>query len=146
MAHSDLVVSPVGDRLWELAENCVISMHTDEGVLTMDIAKGYVTDFRSPRGVLGDIVDIFTPNTGTNAQACCYLFHDCCYTMDANGDHPVTRNVADELLYESLKYCGMSGLRAAVIWDTVRTLGEGPWEEPTEWGNGTRYNFEWDAK
>ena len=144
MAHTKLEVSPYGIRLWALAEDCHIVMHTDEGTLEAVALAGFVTDFRSPRGVAGDLVDMFIPNTGSIDQAACYLFHDLSYTCLADGSHPVSRCVADDLLHQSLKLAGMSDEKAMIVYDAVRLLGEDAYDAPTEWGNSSKFTFRWD--
>lgn len=146
MSHTKLEVSPYGERLWQLVEPCIISMHTDEGLLTMEVATNFVTDFRSPRGVLGDLVDVFIPNAGSEEVAVCFLYHDACYTQDMEDNHPVSRPLADEILFESLKKAGFSDLRAGIVYEAVRNLGEGPWDQSPEWGNETRWKFDWSDR
>ena len=145
MSHTKLKVSPYGIRLFALADDCTVVMETDEGTLTWVILEGFVTDFRSPRGIVGDLVDFVIPNAGPIDQAVCYLVHDSNYSTMADGQHPVSRAVADELLCQSLKLAGLSDVKCDLVYEAVRALGESPYEEATEWGNSAKFNFEWEA-
>ena len=146
VSHGKLEVSPKSDRLWVLDTPCTVAMHTDEGTLRATALKGFVTDFRSPHGVIGDIVDVFVPGIGTVATACCYLFHDMCYTFCTDGEHCVSREIADQMLRDGLLLAGMDPFTATAVYDAVRLAGGSPWDEPVEFGNDSKYTFHWDAR
>ena len=141
-----LAVTPMGDRYYKLAHDTKISVFTDIGCLEFGVKQGLVTNFRSG----GPLVDRFVDQIGDEQKSLIYLIHDLCYTIcdDCNGEHPVTRELADEFLRAGLEWAGMGKFRRNTVYYAVRAFGKSAYEEddhltPT---NRMLFTFNWFAK
>lgn len=141
-----LAVTPIGNRLYKLAHDTKVRVHTDEGVFAFDFRKGFITNFRSG----GVAVDCFVDQVGDEKKALAYLVHDAIYTPCAalGGEHPVSRKKGDEILRAALRWAGMGSFKAGLVYNSVRLFGHSAyWEddELTE-DNSNLFTFEWSAK
>lgn len=140
-----LKVTPIGNRLYKVAEDISITILTNEGLLEFDIKKGFDTNFRSG----GVAVDPFIDQIGDERKSLCYLVHDAMYTPceSLRLEHPVSRKLADTILRESLKYSGMSSFKAALVYASVRMFGESSYKEDDALtsANSKLFSFEWSV-
>lgn len=139
--HTELKVTPYGDRLWQLTDDLEIKLVTNEGTLIFKLQKGFVTNFRSG----GLFVDSFVSNTGNIEESICWVFHDASYSACAylGGSNPITRDLADELLYQGLVKAGMGKWKAKVVWRSVSWFGTSAYESEPEFGNENLFRFYW---
>lgn len=71
--HGEIILKPIADRLYEIAETVRISVYLADGrVVVYTIKKGFRFDGRSG-GMFGDL---FVPNLGTQLEIACWLIHD----------------------------------------------------------------------
>lgn len=141
-----IAVTPIGNRLYKLAEDTRIKVYTDIGVFAVAIAKGFVTNFRSG----GLLVDIIIDQIGDEKKAVIYLLHDLFYTPCAalSLNHPLSRELSDKFLKAGLLWAGMGEGMAKVVYGSVRAFGASAYEEDdalTSY-NSKLFNFSWDAK
>ena len=140
-----LAVTPVGDRYYRLAQDTRMYAHTDVGLLRADVREGFISNFRSG----GPLVDGFVDQIGDERKSLIYLFHDLFYTpCDAcGGEHPVTRELADEFLRDGLAWAGMGKFKRNLVYYAVRTFGNGAYEEDDHLTASNRmlFTFQWQA-
>lgn len=140
-----LAVTPLGDRLYKLAQDTTLKVCTDEGVFVFSLQKGFVTNFRSG----GRIVDGFVDQIGDEKKALCYLVHDAIYTPCAalGMEHPLSRKKGDELLRAALVWAGMSRFKASLVYYSVRAFGHSAYWDDDELTaeNSKLFNFRWLA-
>jgi hypothetical protein len=143
---SDFIcVIPLGNRLYRLAHDLVISFKTDEGTFCFTFKPGFVTNFRSG----GILIDRFIDQIGDLWQQAAYLCHDAAYTPCAalKMEHPISRKLADQLLRAVLVKCGMGKFKASLVYNSVRLFGKSAYEDDDELTekNSKLFNFEWSA-
>lgn len=114
------VVRDLLNGKWELVEP--IQYVANDGRFWI-IPAGFLTDF----GSVPDLVDWIIPQNSTVADPC-YALHDYHYACNRAGE-PVThsREDADDILYEALLQCGVSVVKAKIIWAAVRVAGSFAW-------------------
>lgn len=146
MDRPSLVVEPIGNRYYKLAQDTRISVITDIGCLDFSVKQGFITNFRSG----GVAVDKFVDQIGDQQKSLIYLIHDLCYTIcdDCNGEHPVTRELADEFLRAGLEWAGMGKFKRNVVYYAVRAFGKSAYEEDDDLTETNRvlFTFNWAAK
>ena len=140
-----LAVTPLGNRLYKTIFHTLVTVETDEGNLVFKFMPGFVTNFRSG----GRLVDGFVDQIGDEKKALCYLVHDAMYTPCSrlNGEHPVSRALADDVLRAGLVWAGMSKIKAAIVYSSVRVFGSSAFEDDDELteSNSSRFSFEWEG-
>lgn len=140
-----LEVTPMGNRLYRIARDTRVSVKTDEGCFNFFFKRGFVTNFRSG----GPIVDRFVDQVGDEKKALCYLVHDAIYTPCASlgGHHPLSRELGDLLLRESLKRAKMEVYKAELVYLSVRWFGACAYDEDDALTslNSRLFDFEWTA-
>lgn len=140
-----LTVVPLGNRLYGLAHPNEITVYTDEGCFLIKLKQGFVTNFRSG----GLFVDMFIDQVGDQDKSLVYLIHDALYTpCDAcGGEHPLSRELADEILRAALIWAGMSPGVAGVVYRSVRLFGKSAYENDDELTatNRALFSFQWRA-
>lgn len=146
LSTPSLAVTPLGDRYYKLSNDTVVYVHTPEGCLTFSFKSGFVTNFRSG----GRLVDGFIDQIGDEHKAIIYLLHDAAYTPCAscNGEHPLSRAMADEILRDGLAWAGMSKFKRNLVYYSVRAFGRKAYEEDdhlTE-TNKELFSFTWSAR
>lgn len=138
-----LAVTPMGNRLYRVANDTSVCVDTDEGVFCFYFKKGFVTNFRSG----GPLVDRFVDQVGDEKKSLCYLVHDAIYTPCAslNGHHPISREKGDELLRAALLWAKMEPYKATLVYYSVRWFGESAYEEDDALTslNSKLFMFEW---
>jgi len=125
------------ERFYKLAEPVQITINTSEGVYRWKLDAGFVTDMRSGAGIIDAVIPQFT---GNNQYNLAILAHDAGYTQDADGNHYLSKDLADEFLYQMALMSGeptFSGfwgkLKAKAMWAAVRTpLGNKAYYSPCE--------------
>lgn len=141
-------VIPLGDRYYMTSAKCSrIEIHTKkDGVFVFNFFADFVSNYRSG----GLVVDRFVDQIGNADQQCSYLSHDAAYTpcKACNGEHPISKQVADDLLRGCLIYSGMSKVKANVVYWSVNLFGRKAYEEDDEFTkmNSGLFTFEWRAK
>ena len=140
-----LLVTPLGDRLYEV-NGTNIWVETDEGCLDFEFKEGFVTNFRSG----GKAVDWLIDQIGDQKKSLCYLLHDAMYTPceACNGEHPVSREFADEFLEASLEWAGMWSPTRKLVYGSVRKFGKSAYEEDDKLTekNKKLFSFKWTDK
>lgn len=140
-----LAVTPMGNRLYRISSDTRVTVKTDEGNFDFYFKRGFVTNFRSG----GALVDRFVDQIGDEKKALCYLVHDAIYTPCAalNGHHPVSRELGDLLLRESLKWAKMEAYKAELVYLSVRWFGACAYDEDDALTslNSKLFDFEWSA-
>lgn len=142
----ELNVAPMGDRYYKIARCTEVEVSTDEGNLRYKFQPGFVTNFRSG----GLFVDRFVDQIGDNlATQVSWLVHDANYTPCAQqgGAHPVSKELADDMLKAMLTHAGMKGWKASIVCASVRAFGRSAYEEDDELTttNSNLFEFHWDA-
>ena len=141
-----LAVTPIGNRLYKVAQDTKVSVRTDEGVFCFRFKRGFTTNFRSG----GVAVDCFIDQVGDEKKALCYLVHDAIYTPCAalGMEHPLSRMKGDELLRAGLIYAGMSKFKAGLVYRSVRMFGRSAYwdDDALTTDNAKKFLFEWIAK
>lgn len=144
-SYQGILIIGLGNRLYRLAEDLTISIHTNEGVLVFHFRKGFVTNFRSG----GMLVDGIIDQLGNVWMQAAYLCHDAAYTpCQACGmEHPISRELADEVLKGMLLFAGMSKFKASLVYNSVRVFGSGAYEDDDELteSNSKLFSFRWNA-
>ena len=112
---TDLFWAVKGDSLWKLAAPAFISIQSESvpGLLIYRLRPGYITDFRSGSSLINPVI----PQVGSPAIALAWLVHD------INYHGYLSRDVADQLLYDMLVEGGMSKIKAWVVYQSVRAFG-----------------------
>lgn len=146
LSTPSLAVTPLGDRLYELAQDTQVIVYCSEGCLIFNFKAGFITNFRSG----GRFVDGFIDQVGDKQKALVYLVHDAAYTpCDAcEGEHPVSRLFADEFLRDGLAWAGMGKFKRNMVYYSVRVFGKSAYEEDDRLTktNAALFTFTWAAK
>ncbi len=144
--NGDLAVTPIGNRYYRICRDTKISAVTDSGCFELLIKAGVITNFRSG----GRLVDGIIDQVGDEKKSRVYLIHDMFYTpCDAcNGEHPVTRALADEFLRDALAWAGMGCIKRNLVYRSVRIFGHSAYEDDDELTETNRklFKFSWTAK
>ena len=140
---AQLKVTPIGNRLYEVAEDVTIRISTSDGVWVFRFFKGFVTNFRSG----GVLVDSFIDQVGDEKKSLVYLVHDAIYTPCAALDfeHPVSRLLGDQFLRAGLRWAGMGSFKASCVYNSVRLFGASAYDEDDALTatNSHLFTFEW---
>lgn len=141
----NLSVVPIGNRYYRLATDTTVIVHMDSGCMIVDFKAGFVTNFRSG----GVAVDRFVDQIGDEKKGLIYLLHDAFYTPCAacGGEHPVSRELADEFLRDGLGWAGMGKVKRNVVYYSVRAFGKSAYEEDDHLTktNMPLFKFRWTA-
>lgn len=140
-----LKVTPIGNRLYKVAEDFGVTIFTDEGILDFFIRAGFVTNFRSG----GVAVDPFVDQVGDEDKALWYLIHDLIYTpcADLSMEHPLSRKLGDRLLRGGLVYSKMPKWKATAVYCSVRLFGDWAYsqDDALTSSNSKLFTFHWLA-
>lgn len=142
----DLAVTPLGNRLYELAAPVTrIVLVTDCGRLVFKAQKGFVTNFRSG----APVIDKFIDQVGDREKSKLYLVHDMIYTPCSSlaMAHPVSRKFGDEILRDGLAWAGMPKWKAALVYRAVRMFGHNAYHEDDALtsSNAKLFTFSWES-
>lgn len=142
-SHAPLKVTPIGNRLYRVAEDVTIRVSTSEGVWVFRFFKGFMTNFRSG----GWLVDSFIDQIGDEKKSLVYLVHDAIYTpcLALGFEHPVSRLLGDQFLRAGLRWAKMGSFKAACVYNSVRISGTSAYEEDDALTstNSRLFTFEW---
>lgn len=140
---AQLKVTPIGNRLYKVAEDVTIRVSTSEGVWVFRFFKGFVTNFRSG----GVLVDSFIDQIGDEEKSLVYLVHDAIYTpcLALGFEHPVSRKLGDQFLRAGLRWAGMGSFKASCVYNSVRLFGTSAYDEDDALTatNSRLFTFEW---
>ncbi len=106
---------------WEYVSRWTCDLVTDEGVLHYNVSPGYWTDLASVPQILKGLIDNGSADYGVLMAS---QMHDFAYST-----HLISRPLADELFYLTLRYYKMGWLKAQAYYRAVSWFGEGPYEE-----------------
>lgn len=141
-----LAVTPIGNRLYKLARDTKLCVHTDEGLYEFVIKKYFVSNFRSGMRLIDAVVD----QIGDEEKSLCYLFHDLIYTPCAalGMEHPLSRKKGDELLHAALIWAKMPKWKANLVYYSVRLFGHSAYwdDDALTSANSKLFSFEWKGK
>ena len=141
----NVAVIPMGDRYYKLANDTRIIVHTDTGCMIVDVRAGFITNFRSG----GIAVDGFVDQIGDEKKSLIYLLHDIFYTPYSalDGEHPISRELADEFLRDGLAWAGMGKFKRNVVYYSVRAFGKSAYVEDDHLTktNMELFTFHWSA-
>lgn len=144
----EIPVVPLGNRYYKTSDKYSrIEIYTKkDGIFVFEFFDGFITNYRSG----GLVVDRFVDQIGNSDQQRSYLPHDAAYTpcKACNGEHPISKELADDLLRGCLIYSGMSKVKANVVYWSVKLFGRKAYEEDDEFTkmNSELFSFVWLAK
>jgi len=126
----------VKERFYKLTEPVQIKIQTDEGIYRWELAPGFITNFRSGAGIIDPIIPQFT---GNNQYNLAILAHDAGYTQDEDGNHYMSKDLADEFLYQMVLQSGepafkgfLGKIKAKTMWSAVHIGGKSAYFAPCE--------------
>jgi len=102
---------------WILERDYFVKLVTDEGTITCSMKAGWITDFRSGSSA----VDCIVPKRGNDRYTASVLCHDLMYSGW------LSKDLADELLYQGMVLSGQSKWRAGLAFKAVQWFGEDSW-------------------
>lgn len=122
----EVLLKPIRDGWFELAEDVLIIKHDKYGSQRFDISKGFVTD-------MGSIPRIFRrwfPYIGNQYLSASYLLHDVLFATQSHC-HDLTKKTVDNILWEMITTLptGVAEWKVNCIWKAVDWFGWGPWED-----------------
>lgn len=136
-----------GEDLWKLSDDVEIWITTDEGDLHYSLRSGFPTNMRSGSHVIDFLIPKFTANNQYNLAI---LAHDAAYTKLSNGHNPISRALADDLLFQMTKLSKqINSAKAGIMYYALRLAAgsayncenEGPYKYA-----GNYMSFEWVNK
>jgi len=141
---SQIVTEFAGNDLYRLSQPVHAEVLTNEGKLVYDMRIGFPTNMRSGSHLIDWLIPKFTKNNDYNLALLC---HDFAYTKLDNGQNPLSRAVADELLRQMVILSKQLGpKRARIMYEFVSKFGASAYEcENTgEYADaGLFMKFEW---
>lgn len=122
-----LEVTFAGENLYRLAIDYQVDIYTDEGLLRWNLLAGFPTNMRSGSHAIDPVIPKFTDNREYNAALLC---HDAAYTKTCDGEHYITKLLADTLLRQMVVLSGQLGnIRAGLMYRMLRMFGNSAYEE-----------------
>ncbi|MDR2593937.1 MAG: DUF1353 domain-containing protein [Fibromonadaceae bacterium] len=121
-----IITEFAGVDLWRLSKAVYVEVITNEGKLcyTMDI--GFPTNMRSGSHLIDFLIPKFTQNNLYNLALLC---HDFAYTKLPNGENPIPRAEADELLRQMVIMSGVLGrFKAWLMYKVLRLFGQSAYD------------------
>jgi len=104
---TDILIRPVGRRLYELPKDVRVQIKTkSDGTLNIFARKGFKFDGRSG----GPFADFIAPNLGNQRILACWLVHDI-----LGHDFDISFDTTNEILDQMLECAGMSDFKSDVI-------------------------------
>jgi len=136
-----------GPDLYRILRDVRVDVVTDEGTYKYTMRAGFLTDMRSGSHCIDSIIPKFTENNKYNLAI---LVHDFNYTKMSDGQHPVSKETADEMLRQMALLSGQIGsFKASLMKTAVKLFGGSAYEGK----NDDRENrcqqfmhFRWEAK
>jgi len=136
-----------GVDLYRVKNDIAVDVFTSEGRLRYFIAPGFPTNMRSGSHCIDWLIPKFTKNNKYNLAILC---HDFAYTRNRQGDHYLSRELADELLRQMCIISGELGSARAAIMHRALRIGGGSAYESENTGDyeGAEnfINFRWEAR
>lgn len=124
LGHRELLLKPIGSDLFKIPnDNKVTIKIKKEGVLIVDIAKGFITDM----GSIPHFFKRFIPYIGNQGVSIAYLVHDALYAKQM-----VSQKLADKILRDMLKKAGVSGWKVWMVYSALKVRGSAAYEEVTK--------------
>lgn len=124
---SQIITEFAGTDLWRLSTQVSVNVSTNEGKLCYTMLPGFPTNMRSGSHLIDWLIPKFTKNNKYNLALLC---HDFAYTKLANGENPLSRELADELLRQMCILSGELGsFRAALMHRALRIGGGSAYNE-----------------
>jgi len=144
----DIIVTKfAGEDLYKVQNKVNAEVITNEGTLHYTIKPGFPTNMRSGSNAINWFIPKFTGNNKYNLAILC---HDFAYTKLPNGNNPLSKEVADELLRQMVIMSGQLGsIKAAVMYQFVDKLGGSAYysENTGDYADAGEYMaFEWGHK
>jgi len=141
---SQIITEFAGQDLWRLKFQVSVNVLTNEGELVYTMKPGFPTNMRSGSHLIDFIIPKFTKNNSYNLAILC---HDFAYTKLPNGENPISRKLADELLRQMCILSGELGyIRAGIMYGALRIGGGSAYnsENKGEYADAGDYmRFEW---
>lgn len=137
------ILTAVDDRFFELQNRVEATVFTDEGKLCYTLLPGFKSNFRSGPG----IVDCIVPHIGNKDVQICWLLHDVAYNADSDGNHILSKELADEILRQMLIRAGFNSWTARCVYGSVKLFGQSAYDEYDDVckHNEGLYTFHWFA-
>jgi len=136
-----------GQDLYRLTNYVIVYVYTNEGKLRYDIKPGFPTNMRSGSHCIDWLIPKFTGNNRYNLALLC---HDFAYTKMKDGNNPLSRELADEILRQMVIISDELGsVRAGIMHKALRIGGGSAYEcENTgDYAGAENFmSFYWDAK
>lgn len=107
--------------LWEYHEPWQCEIQTDSGVYSIIIMPGYWTDLASVPKAVRNIFDIGASEYGVLIAS---QVHDALYST-----HYMSKDFADKIFYEILRYYGMNFVKANIYYKAVSWFGNNAWDD-----------------
>ncbi|GBU23825.1 hypothetical protein R83H12_00443 [Fibrobacteria bacterium R8-3-H12] len=112
--------------MYRLSGPVYVEVYTSEGRLCYSMKPGFPTNMRSGSHAIDWLIPKFTGNNKYNLALLC---HDFAYTKLPNGENPLSRELADELLRQMCILSGELGsFRAAIMHRALRLCGGSAYE------------------
>jgi len=144
---SQIVAEFAGVDLWRLSNQVCVDVKTSEGILCYHMNPGFPTNMRSGSHLIDWLIPKFTRNNKYNLALLC---HDFAYTKMADGQNPISRELADELLRQMCILSGELGAARAAIMHRALRIGGAPAygcaNEGDYEGAEAFMRFRWEAK
>ncbi|MCL1956201.1 MAG: hypothetical protein FWF63_02660 [Fibromonadales bacterium] len=123
---SPIITEFAGVDLWRLSKPVYVEVLTNEGKLCYTMHIGFPTNMRSGSHLIDFLIPKFTKNNKYNLALLC---HDFAYTKLPNGENPLLRDEADELLRQMVIMSGELGsLKAGLMYKALRIGGASAYE------------------
>lgn len=105
---------------WSIAKDWQILIFSDDGLIQLDVLRGFWTDLASVPKALRGVFDNGSSDIGILVSA---LFHDAIYAT-----HLLSKELADEIFRKLLVYFRMSRFKARLYWLAVHLFGGDAWQ------------------
>jgi len=110
---SQIATEFAGKDLYRVKNLVKADVRTSEGTLHYTVKPGFPTNMRSGSHLIDWLIPKFTGNNRYNLALLC---HDFAYTKLPDGNNPISRELADELLRQMAILSGELGsVKAAII-------------------------------
>lgn len=123
------------DGVFQLAEPLSIWLNYEGGVrFQIDLAKGFVTNFRSGSDLLNKFIPKFTEGPGLT-YSLGILAHDALYTIKGECHYSATRVMqqskkwVDEMLTECMRLSGIGKVGRGLVHVALAVFGSSAWNE-----------------
>ena len=109
-----LKMAPLDSKYWKLTDDFAVNFVTNEGIYTLYLKAGWITDVRSG----SDAINCIVPKWGNELYVAIVLFHDCCWSGH------LSRELSNDFLRQGMVLSGEVGtLRASLAYYAVSKFG-----------------------